>query len=502
MSVPPSELTVSNRLWGILGRGEPAPPGFITRQVYYPWLVISITCVSAFIGQLDASIVQLALPTLERRFDAPLGSVSWVAVAYLVGFASILPTFGRLAEIMGRKLLYVAGFVLFTIASLLCGMASSLTGLILFRALQGIGGALLGANSIAVLVKAAGPNRRSRAMGFFAGAQAIGVSAGPVVGGLLLGTLGWRWVFWVNVPFGVVAAIVGLLVLPQTTGLDKNKTFDWQGALLLTPALIGLAIALSELHAWGITSPGIIMCLVAGLVLFPIFVWRERNARAPLLHPDLFRFSAFRYGALAVFLSYALLYSMFLLMSFALVRAYAEPAVTAGLRLAIIPVTLGVVAPISGALNERLGPRILTALGMVFCVVSVVGLDLVLRRTGNSLPIVMVMFALFGIGLGLFIAPNNDSTVHAVPSDRSGQAGAIVNLMRILGTATGVAASSTVLSWRLEVLSHPGGRTVSVPASELIAAVGDALLLLVVFGVLAGVASVVRGKSGEVRGEK
>ena len=490
MSDEPSPVPLANPLLALLFRGyEPAPPRFIAQQTYYPWLVVGLTCVSAFIGQLDASIVQLALPTLEREFDAPLGSVSWVAVAYLVAFAAILPTFGRLAEIVGRKLLYVAGFVLFTVASLLCGLASSLAMLILFRAIQGIGGALLGANSIAVLVKAAGPDRRSRAMGIFAGAQAVGVSLGPAVGGVLLDTLGWRWVFWVNVPIGVAAAMVGLLVLPQTTGLDGKRKFDLPGALLLTPALIGLAIGLTEVHAWGIFSPAIILCLMVSAVLLPVFVWHENKTKAPLLDPALFQFPGFRYGALAVFLSYALLYGIFLLMSFALVRGYRESAVVAGLRLAIIPIALGLVAPISGALNERLGSRILTALGMVVCLVSLILLDGFLRQTTGGLSMVMVALALFGAGLGLFIAPNNDATVHSVPVERSGQAGALINLMRILGTATGVSACSTVFTWRLDQLGFAGGRTTLAPAPVMVAAASDGLLLLIAFAVLAGVAA-------------
>ncbi len=492
MSDQSSELPPKRLRDVLLGRREPLPSSFIARQAYYPWLVVGITCIGAFIGQLDASIVQLTLPTLEREFDATLGSVSWVAIAYLVAFASILPIFGRLAEIVGRKLLYVAGYLLFTVASLLCGLASDLRLLIVFRALQGIGGALLGANSIAILVKAAGPSRRGRAMGIFAAAQAIGVSAGPAVGGLLLGTLGWRWVFWVNVPFGVVAAIMGLVVLPQTTDLDDDKRLDWQGALLLTPALIAAAIALSEVQAWGLTSPALIACTIVTLALLPIFIRRERKAQAPLIDPDLFRYSAFTYGTIAVLLSYAMLYGMFLLMSFMLVRGYAESAIAAGLRLAIIPVALGAVALFSGAACERVGSRLLTSAGMVVCIASLILLDVVLTGKANGLAVEMVLLALFGAGLGLFIAPNNDSTIHAVPAARSGEAGAMINLMRILGTALGVSASSSVLTWRLEVLAHAGGRTRTVPASALIATVSDALMLLVAFAAIAGIASLVR----------
>jgi MFS family permease len=180
-----------------VSRYEPAPLQFVTRRSWYPWLVVGVTCIGGFIGQLDASIVQLALPTFEQQFDANLDAVSWVAIAYLLAFASALPVFARWSEIKGRKLLYLAGYAIFTLASALCGTASDLRLLIAFRVLQGIGGALLGANSITILVKAAGAGRRGRAMGLFAAGQAVGISAGPVIGGLLLERLGWRWIFLV-----------------------------------------------------------------------------------------------------------------------------------------------------------------------------------------------------------------------------------------------------------------------------------------------------------------
>src|SRR5215467_14568325 len=208
---------------------EPAPAGFITRRPYYPWVVVGTTCIAAFIGQLDASIVQLTLPTLEHEFLARLSAVSWVAIAYQLAFAAALPIFARLAGIAGRKVMYLTGFALFTLASALCGLASDLTQLIAFRALLGIAGAMLGANSIVILVKAAGPGRQGRAMGIFAAAQAVGVSMGPVTGGVLLATLGWRWVFWATVPFALAAAVIGWLVIPQTEDRGSDRWFDWWG---------------------------------------------------------------------------------------------------------------------------------------------------------------------------------------------------------------------------------------------------------------------------------
>ncbi len=188
---------------------EPSPLRALTQLAAYPWLVVSVACLGAFAGQVDASIVQLGLPKLESAFDSPLNEVSWVAVAYSLAFAATLPIYARLAEIAGRKLMYILGFALFGLFSALCGFASDLPWLIAFRVLQGVSGALLGANSVVILVAAAGPQRRARAMGLFAAAQAVGVSAGPALGGVLLNSLGWHWIFWVTVPFAALGAVLG-----------------------------------------------------------------------------------------------------------------------------------------------------------------------------------------------------------------------------------------------------------------------------------------------------
>ena len=254
-----------------MSRYEPAPLPFFTRRSWYPWLVVGVTCIGGFMGQLDASIVQLALPTLEKQFDANLDVVSWVAIAYLLAYAAMLPAFARLSETKGRKLLYIAGYALFTLASAVCGMVSDLRWLIVFRVVQGIGGALLGANSITILVKAAGPVRRGRAMGLFAAAQAVGISAGPVIGGLVLQTFGWRWIFLVSVPCGLAAAVFGWLALPQTPAPASSKRFDWQGALLVTPALTSVVLMLNEVQAWGLKSMAMLCAMLLAAILLPLF---------------------------------------------------------------------------------------------------------------------------------------------------------------------------------------------------------------------------------------
>jgi EmrB/QacA subfamily drug resistance transporter len=485
----------------LLSDYEPAPSKYIAGRTYYPWIVVGTTCIGAFIGQIDASIVQLALPTLERVFDARLGAVSWITIGYSVAFASILPVFARLAEIFGRKLLYLTGFVLFTLASALCGFSSDLPQLIAFRVLQGIGGAMLGANSIVILVNAAGANRRGRAMGIFAAAQAVGVSLGPAVGGLLLGTLDWRWVFWANVPFGIAGAVIAWLVVPKTTNVGAEKRFDWLGAVLLTPALTSLVIVLSESYTWGLTSPALIATACAALVLLSLFVWQERRTPAALLDLHLFRIPAFCGGVLAVTLSYALLYGMFFLMSFGLVRGYHDSPLAAGVRLAITPIALGVVAPFSGAFYERLGPRKVTIAGMVLCLAALALLSMALTDMATGAASVMAALAVFGVGLGIFIAPNNSSTMSTAPSNRRGEAGGLLNLARVLGTSVGIAAASSVLPWRLTALTaEAGDRTLSASPQIFREAVNDVLPVLAVFAVVAGLATLLRTPPEAERG--
>ncbi len=305
--------------------------------------------------------------------------------------------------------------------------------------------------------------------------------------------------FLVSVPFGLAAIVIGWFVLPQTTGLVQDRRFDWTGGLLLTPALISIVVILSELYAWGPGSPALLGCIAGAVILLAVFVWWERRTKAPLIDLQLFRTWVFSGGLIAVSLSFALLYAMFFLMSFAFVRGFHDAPIAAGLRLAIIPVALGLTAPISGALYERTGARILTTAGMAICLAALAVLFLTLA--GGSSPGgqgyrlgTMGALALFGVGLGMFIAPNNSATAAAAPESRHGEAGGMLNLMRVLGGTVGIAAASTALSWRLEALTGAGDRTLGVPAEALLRAASDVLLILAIFAIVAGGITLLRSR--------
>jgi EmrB/QacA subfamily drug resistance transporter len=468
---------------------EPAPASGIAQLPSYRWLVVGVVSIGAFMGQVDASIAQLLLPSLERTFGATLSAVSWVAVAYLLTMAALMPIFGRLADMLGHKLLYTAGFVVFVVGSGLCGLAPDLPILVAARVLQAIGGALLSANSVAIVVAAAGPEERGRGVGIQAAAQAVGLCAGPVIGGILLSTLGWQWVFWINVPFGIVGAIAGWFILPQTAHLSADEGFDVKGALLLGPMLTAFMIVLNEGHAWGVTSPAIIATAIAGVALLVLFLRAETRVAAPLLDPRLFETRAFALANAGSLMSYALLFGVMLLMPFVFERAYLDDPLAAGLRLSIVPIAISLLAPVSGVLYDRLGPRVPTLSGMAACGAGLVLLYATLRQEPHDLLYVMLALGVFGVGQGLFTAANNTAIMAAAPEDLSGEAGGLLNVTRAFGISLGIAGASTVLAWRLSAMGHAGASTVAVAPATMLAASREVVVFLALFALAAAVAS-------------
>jgi EmrB/QacA subfamily drug resistance transporter len=486
------------KLWGELLKERP-PARAIARRPYYRWLVIGTVCIGAFMGQLDASIAQLVLPVLERDFAVHLSAISWIVVAYTLTLAVFLPIFGRLADLYGRKMLYTMGFLLFILGSGLCGVAPGLIFLVGFRVLQAIGAALLQTNSIAIVVTAAGAEHRGRALGVQAAAQAVGLSAGPALGGFLIHMLSWRWVFWINVPFGLFGALVGWFVLPQTGALAGDRRFDWQGALLLAPALFALLLLISEGHIWGAASPAFAGCATLPVLLLPLFARWERKEPAPLIDLALFRRHAFWAGNVAGLLAYALLFGMFFLMPFVFARAYHENPLIAGLRLMTIPAALGLVSPASGALYDRAGPRFGRIAGMGLCFLACVLLALTMNGSAASLSPIMAGLAILGVGVGLFTSPNNSAVMAAAPAERIGQAGGILNTMRSFGTSFGVAAATAVLAWQLGVTTGRTGDTLHAPPPALLAAAHDVLAMFALFALLAGALSAIRSRGQDGR---
>src|ERR1700733_7783137 len=262
---------------------EQARPVVIRESRRAPWLAVAVVCFGAFMGQLDASIVTITFPAMERDFGVQVAAVQWVSLIYLLGLIALLAPAGRLGDAVGRKLVYTYGFAVFTLASLACGLAPSLGVLVVLRLVQAGGAAMLQSNSVALVTTSAPKARMRFALSVQAGAQAVGLALGPTLGGLLTSTVGWRAVFWVNVPVGLTAIVAGRYLLPRTRHLAAPGKFDWPGTLLLVAWTSALLLVLSA--ASGLSLPGWLVALLAatGLAGAVAFAVREARARHPLI---------------------------------------------------------------------------------------------------------------------------------------------------------------------------------------------------------------------------
>jgi MFS family permease len=287
---------------------EPPRPAAIRARPNAHWYVVGTVCVGAFLGQLDASIVTLVMPTLRHQFHASLGGVEWVALAYLVVLVSTVTAVGRFADMVGRKLLYTYGFGVFTLASVACGLAPSLPLLIAFRVVQAIRAAMLQANSVALIATAVPRDKLGRAIGVQGAAQAVGLALGPTVGGLLISAGGWRLVFFVNVPAGIAGMVLGWFLLPRSRDLGRRTAFDWLGLALFAPAAGALLLGMNLVARSGSTRLAAIPVFAASALCAVAFLRHSRRARAPMLDLSLFRRPAFARGISAGLLSYGVLF--------------------------------------------------------------------------------------------------------------------------------------------------------------------------------------------------
>jgi EmrB/QacA subfamily drug resistance transporter len=471
---------------------EPPRPPAIARHPWAPWLAVGAVCVGAFMGQLDASIVTLALPTLRREFHAGLATTEWVALSYLLTLAATVTPIGRLADMAGRKLLYVGGFGVFVLGSALCAVATDLAWLDAARVLQALGAAMLQANSVAIIVHAVPADRIGRAIGMQGAAQAVGLAAGPAVGGALIALGGWRLIFLVNVPVGLAGMVLGWFLLPRSRGLVRGARFDLWGAALVALTVAGLMLVISYGRRLGDDSPAMLGLVVAiAACLLALVAW-ERRAEAPLLDPALLRQRAFSAGIGSGLLSYAVMFGVLFVVPFQLELHRRESPALAGLQLSALPVALGLVAPWAGRLADRVGPRAVTLGGMLL---TGAGLGLLaLARAGDLLA---VDLALVGAGLGAFTPANNAAIMSAAPRSQAGVAGGILNMTRSVGTSLGVAATGLVYTATggLPLTSYSARPAGSV-THAFVSAVGFLVCLSLASAVLASVRGARRSPPG------
>src|SRR5919197_538393 len=408
------------------------------------WSVFALVSVGTFMTTLDSSIVNISLPAIARSFHTPLsGTVEWVVIAYLVVIAASLLTFGRLGDLVGRERVWTMGLVVFTAGSLLCGAAPTLPLLVTARALQGVGGALIFAPAIALVVDAFPRSERGRALGMNTVIVSLGISTGPTLGGLITEHLSWRWIFFVNLPLGVAGVLAVRRVLPFRPARGHGR-FDPPGALAFGVGLAALCLGLSFGREWGWSSPRTLAVLaIAGIGLVAAVVIELRRDD-PLLDIRLVASRVLGSALLSFMLSILALFAVAFLLPFYFEQLRGFDPLRSGLLLTPYSLALAMVAPLSGNLADRVGSRLLAPLGLSL---ACAGLALLAQLGPDASAFdISWRLAISGIGQGLFQSPNPRTIMGAAPADQSGTISGLVATTRVVAQSLSVAIAGAVFT--------------------------------------------------------
>jgi EmrB/QacA subfamily drug resistance transporter len=416
--------------------------------------------VAIFMLLLDITVVNVALPDIQSSLNSSFSDLQWVVNAYALTLAAFLLTAGALADLVGRRRVFVAGLVIFTISSAACGLAGSPLELNLFRAVQGTGGAMMFATSLALIASAFHGKERGVAFGVYGGVIGAAVAVGPVVGGLITSGIGWEWIFFVNVPIGIGAVMLTLSQVTESRDPDANGV-DWVGFVTFSASLFLLVFALVQGNEKGWGSTEILSFLIGSVVLFVIFIVAERAQARPMLDLSLFRRRAFTGASIVAFCISASMFSMFLYLTLYIQDVLGYGPLAAGVR--FLPVTLlsFAVAPIAGRLSVRVPIRLLLGAGLLLVSAGLLTMTAVDASSGWTT--LIPGFVLAGAGIGLINPPLASTAVGVVHHSRSGMASGINNTFRQVGIATGIAGLGAIFQHEVTVKttaalrSTPGG---------------------------------------------
>ncbi len=407
------------------------------------WWTLVVACAATFMFLLDLTIVIVALPQIERALHTNFADVEWVIDAYALTLAAALLTAGALADRYGQRLVFVVGLVIFTLGSALCGLAQSPLMLILSRAGQGIGGAILFATSLSLLANSFHGKERGIAFGIWGGITGLAAGVGPILGGLITTDISWRGIFWVNVPIGAAAIVVTLWKVSEYRSAQSHRP-DWAGFITFTASMVALVYGLTEAGqtSWGNTS--VIASLVAAVLLTCAFLIAESRVAHPMLDLSLFRVPTFDGGLVAAFAMNASLFAMLLYLVLYLQDDLGYTALATGARLLLITGATLVVATIAGRASSHMPVRWLIGPGL-----ALVGIGLLLMSglsSHGSWTHLIPGFLVAGIGSGLVNPPLASTAVGVVRPDRSGMASGANSTGRQIGIAVGVAVYGTLFT--------------------------------------------------------
>jgi EmrB/QacA subfamily drug resistance transporter len=488
-----------------LSRSAPRRLGVEADHQHYKWWALSCTSLGMLLATINSGTLIIALPDLERSLGTTLLQLVWVILAYMIASTVLVLTAGRLSDLFGRKRAYVGGFLVFALASVGAGFAANGTELILWRIVQGVGGAFLFANAAALVTDAFPKRELGLAMGTNTMVAAVGLVLGPVLGGALV-SLSWHWVFWFNVPLALAGALWGALVLRELSRRDPVKGLDLAGTAIFVTALTGLVLGISRGGISGWSDPVVIAGLAVAAVLLPVFVVIEHRGTAPMLDLTIFRNRMFSAATGAAFINGLSRFALLFVFVFYFQGAQGDDPITAGLKLTPMALGMLVSSPLAGIWADRHGSRALAAGGMV---VSAVALALMTTLEPHS-PYweSSLWLALVGIGSGMFNSPNTAAMMGTVPEHRRGisagartmlqNTGAVISIAFVLAIVTAAVPKSVLF----KIFSGLASGLSDAKLAPFIANMHTALWVLAATSVAGAVVSVLRPRHAPEGGDE
>ena len=408
------------------------------------WWTLTAVAFGLFMIMLDNTVVNVALPSIEHDLHVSISSLEWVVTAYALTFAALLITGGKLGDLLGRRRIFIVGIAIFTLSSLACGLAPTSGFLIGARAVQGVGAALMNPASLSIIPATFPPKQRGTAIGIWAGVSALALAIGPLIGGVIVDNINWNWIFFINVPVGVVGIVVSRLVIKESRDTSHEQSIDLPGLITSSAGLFALTYGLIEGNRHGWTSPEIVGLFSAAAVLLAGFVLLERYQRLPMLDLSLFQNGSFVGANLVAMLVSLGMFGVFFFVSLYIQNILGWTPTQAGASFLPMTILIILVAPIAGRLSDRVGSRWLMGGGMTLVSISL----LLYQRVGlhSTFWTLLPAMMLGGLGMAMTMSPMTAAAMGSVPVDKAGVGSGVLNSFRQLGGSLGIALMGAILA--------------------------------------------------------
>lgn len=466
------------------------------KKIDYKWIALSCTTLGALFSVLSGTTLVVALPVIMKDLNASMSVITWTIMGYMLVMTILVPSIGRMGDMYGRKKLYVSGFAIFTFASLLCGLSQSGIQLIIFRLIQAIGGALILANGTAIVADAFSKKELGKALGLNISVISVAVIIGPILGGFLM-NFGWRSIFYINIPIGIIGTLWSAFQLKEMNKITKKQTFDLKGTLSFTAGVLFLLTALSLGGFIGWLNPYILLLFVFSIALMALFVYIETNSDEPMLDLRLFKTRVIAFAYISNLLNGLARGAVTFLLIFYFQGVKGLDPLTAGLLLSPFAIAMMLVSPFSGGLSDRFGTRILSSVGLLITAVGLGGLMMINENT-SIIEIILWMF-IMGFGSGMFFSPNTSSIMGSVPPSKRGIAAGVNTMMSNAGALLSIALSMAVISSSISpdamqalfLGTQIGANGIAI--NEFVAGLRMAFTISFVFSLTAALMSYLRG---------